>query len=109
MLEIVKETKDLIAIAEYIEKLHGCELQLIGNRLSWLFVSQSFTLAAYAVSLNNTEGNQRIPIIVLRIILPIFGIISCSIVWYAVRAATAVADQLTPIRKTCGLRLCNGL
>lgn len=77
------------------------EYDLIGHRVSWLLVSNSFLLAAFAVSLNNSSPpgsvNSRL-IQILVWLLPVIGIVSCYVVAHAVRAAHAVINELKGLR-----------
>lgn len=86
---------EALATAGYVEQLLSAEQQWIANRLSWLFVSQSFCITAYAIvtasSLVNTGANH---VKILKMALPVFGIICCIIVGFGVQAAAAVARKL---------------
>lgn len=73
---------------------------MITNRLSWLFVSQSFCITAYTVLVVQTgvwQGaeNQKIA---LRILLPILGIICSSVVGVSVRQAAKVGEKISDER-----------
>jgi hypothetical protein len=84
---------EAIAAAHYVEQLLGAEHQWINNRLSWLFISQSFCISAYVILSTSTgvrfEGGNTITI--LKVGLPVLGIICCVFVGVAVLAATRVA------------------
>ena len=92
---------EAISAASYVEQLFGAELQWIHNRLSWLFISQSFCLTAYAILSTSTgtrfAGRHTLPILALA--LPVFGTICCVVVGVAVFAATRVARRLANERR----------
>jgi len=91
---------DAIGAANYVQQLLGAEYQWINNRVSWLFISQSFCITAYAILSTSTgvrfvRGNA---VAVLAVGLPIFGIICSAVVGVAVFAATRVARSLAKER-----------
>jgi len=45
---------EAIAAAAYVEQLLAAEQQWITNRLSWLFISQSFCLTAFVILATST-------------------------------------------------------
>ena len=87
---------EAIGAANYIEQLLGAEYQWINNRLSWLFISQSFCITAYTILTTSTGvrfvGDDTIAI--LKVALPVFGIICCASVGIAIFAAVQVAYNL---------------
>ena len=92
---------EAIAAANYIQQLLTAEFQWIGNRLSWLFVSQSFCIMAYTNLITST--GQRfagsIDIFVLGRALPAFGIICCVMVGCSIFSAQRVINSLTMERQ----------
>jgi hypothetical protein len=91
---------DAIGAANYIEQLLGAEYQWINNRLSWLLISQSFCITAYAIISTSTGvrfiGGNTITILIVG--LPAFGIICCVFVGIAIFAATRVVHSLQNAR-----------
>ena len=86
---------EAIGTANYVQQLLGAEYQWINNRLSWLFISQSFCITAYAILSSSTGARfGRKTIGILELGLPAFGIICCVLVGVAVFAATQVAHSL---------------
>ena len=87
---------DAINAANYLEHLLNIEYQWINNRLSWLFISQSFCIMAYTILATSTA--IRFPglytISILELGLPIFGIACCVLVGFAVFAARCVVCSL---------------
>jgi len=87
---------EAIDYAKYIEKLLDVEHQWINNRVSWLFISQSFCIMAYTMLSTSTAvrfvGCHEIEILDLG--LPVFGIVCCVVVGVAILAATRVALSL---------------
>ncbi len=84
------------AVANYVGQLLGAEYTWISNRVSWLFISQSFCITAYVI-LETSTGSRFVghkSIRILDIGLPIFGIICCVLVGVAVLAARQVARSL---------------
>jgi hypothetical protein len=92
---------EAISAANYVQQLLTAEYQWISNRVSWLFISQSFCISAYVVL--QTSTSQRftgsMDITVLGRGLPAFGIISCVMVGCAVFAAQRVVRSLTRERQ----------
>lgn len=70
------------------------EYDLIGHRIGWLLVSNSFVIAAYVILLTrpSVEAFKTVWAL-LAWILPAVGLISCAIIGLAVTAAhTVIAD-----------------
>jgi hypothetical protein len=88
---------EAISAANYVQQLLAAEYQWINNRVSWLFISQSFCIMAYTSLITST--NQRfagsIDISILGRALPAFGIICCVLVGFAVLAAQRVVRSLS--------------
>ena len=97
---------EAIDAANYVQQLLGAEYQWINNRVSWLFISQSFCITAYTILATSTGVRfaGRNTISILEVGLPVFGIISCATVGVAVFAATRVARRLA--RERVRLTLC---
>lgn len=91
---------ELIQALSFIEQLIAAEHQWIANRLSWLFVSQSFCIMAFTILVTSTgvrfSGDWDHT--VLRIGLPSFGIACCLSVAVSVIAAARVAQRLSAER-----------
>lgn len=91
---------EAISAATYIQQLLTAEYQWISNRLSWLFISQSFCISAYttlaSTSVQRFEGHATI--YVLQRGLPVFGISCCIADGLAVFAARRVAHFLAEER-----------
>jgi hypothetical protein len=89
-----------INIANYVEGMLHVEYQWINNRVSWLFISQSFCITAYAIVVTSTA--ERFPgghsISILNRGLPFFGIICSVMVGLAVFAARRTVRSLTKER-----------
>ncbi|MGO8749463.1 MAG: hypothetical protein ACLQNE_26185 [Thermoguttaceae bacterium] len=87
---------EAIGAANYVQQLLGAEYQWIHNRLSWLLISQSFCISAYAI-LSTSTGVRFVgdnTIAIMKTGLPVFGIICCLFVGIAILAATRVAQSL---------------
>jgi hypothetical protein len=93
---------DAIQTASHLDTLRHAEYQWIQSRISWLFISQSFCMTAYTVlSIATTEHPLAPPSITsLRLGLPIFGVVSCSLVGVAVLAAARLARRLAAERRS---------
>ena len=87
---------EAIDAANYVQHLLNAEYQWINNRLSWLFISQSFCIMAYTILATSTAIRFPGPytISILKLGLPVFGIICCALVGVAIFAATRVARSL---------------
>jgi len=84
---------EAITATHYVEQLLGAEYQWISNRLSWLFISQSFCITGYVI-LSTSTGLRFVgdnTIAILKMELPFLGIIFCVFVGVTVLAATPVA------------------
>jgi hypothetical protein len=92
---------EAIGAASYVEQLLNAESQWINNRLSWLFISQSFCITAYTILSTSTAdrfaGGGAIQ--ALEFGLPLFGMICSVMVGVAVIAATRVAGSLVRERR----------
>jgi hypothetical protein len=95
------EIRDVIAIAEFVEKLIQSEQQWIMNRLQWLFTSQSFLLTAYGV-LVTRPGNPRYENVaeLLITLLPWVGLCFCALVGVAIFAAEGVLSPVGDTRQS---------
>ena len=89
---------DAISVASYVEQILAAENTLIVNRLSWLFLSQSFCISAFvlieiAFAQQWASPNLR----ALRVAVPVLGIICCAVVglatWAGTFESTRLADQ----------------
>jgi len=89
-------TAELASVASYIEAMLASEHSWITNRLSWLFVSQSFCITAYVVLITTEHIRQGAEqqVTILRVGLPLLGILCSIAVGIAVRAAGRVATHL---------------
>lgn len=76
------------------------EYELIGQRVSWLLVSNSFLFGAFVVGLNNVNPNTNVQklIHVLILAIPVIGLTSSVLVALAVRAAHEVISDLKAVR-----------
>jgi hypothetical protein len=87
---------DAIATAEFIETILNSEHAWIINRLSWLYLFQSFCLTAYSILLATPSfcAPSTYQGLILKIGLPIIGIGSCMAVGIAVNAAKKVVRHV---------------
>jgi len=87
---------EAISAAAYVEQILAAENMLIVNRLSWLFVSQSFCISAFVVletaGATQLAGNSHLR--ALRFGVPILGIICCTLVGLATWAGTFESKRL---------------
>jgi len=76
------------------------EYELIGHRVSWLLVSNSFLFGAFVVGLNNASLNGGIQklIHILILAIPVIGLASSVLVALAVRAAHEVVSEFKVVR-----------
>ena len=71
------------------------EFDLIGHRMTWLVISQSFLFSAVSLTVNNLVNPSAVKISeLLRWLIPIIGIITCSSVGLATFAALSVITNL---------------
>jgi len=64
---------DALRTASYVEELHRVEQRWIMNRLSWLFVSQSFLVLAFVTLVTSTTTISQLEqhlVGILRVFLP---------------------------------------
>jgi hypothetical protein len=87
---------EAISAANYIQQLLAAEYQWVSNRLSWLFISQSFCISAYVILQTSTAerfaGSSNISILTRG--LPVFGVICSVTIGVAVFAAAHVMRSL---------------
>jgi len=85
-----------VAVAGYVEQMLTSEHSWITNRLSWLFISQSFCITAYVVlaTTSTVRPGAEQQIVILRYGLPLLGIFCSVAVGVAVKAAGEVASHL---------------
>lgn len=98
---------DAVETACYIEELLAAEHQWITNRLSWLFVSQSFLVVAFVTLITSplvAPSNSRV-VKVLTWGLPIVGFITCFFVALGIYAAHHEAKKLANARATVTIRI----
>lgn len=77
------------------------EFDLIGLRVGWLLLSNSFLFTAYVVALNNTNKDEfsiSLSHFLIFWVLPGIGLVSSSLVTYAVYAAHDVIDEFKGLR-----------
>jgi hypothetical protein len=91
---------ETVEAAKYVEQLFVAEQSWMTNRLSWLFVSQSFCIAGHAllVSTNVVRANAECHVQVLLLGIPLFGLLSCLLVGLSVEAAARVITKLADER-----------
>ena len=88
---------EAITAAMYVEQILAAENMLIVNRLSWLFLSQSFCISAFVV-LETSLGTQHdvTPRLqTLRLAVPILGIVCCTLVGLATWAGSFESQRLS--------------
>jgi hypothetical protein len=90
------DVSKLCSLATLIEAKLGHEVSLLGHRMEWLGISESFLFGAFAVVL--TSGNKDIVPSHIRVamlgLLLSFGIALAVIVFMSLRAALAVSREL---------------
>ena len=87
---------EAITAAMYVEQILAAENMLIVNRLSWLFLSQSFCISAFVVLETSLGSQQSISprLQALRLAVPILGIICCTLVGLATWAGSFESQRL---------------
>ena len=87
---------EAISAAAYVEQILAAENMLIVNRLSWLFVSQSFCISAFVVLQTSVAARQvdNSRIRALQLGVPILGIVCCTLVGLATWAGTFESKRL---------------
>jgi len=91
----LKHITETIAIASYVEQMLAAEQQWIMNRLQWLFTSQSFLIAAFVGLIVSAPPTAEVNMVqMLKIALPIVGVVFCAFVGAAVFAAERVGHLL---------------
>jgi hypothetical protein len=84
---------ELISLGWLIENKVAHEISLIGHRMTWLVVSESFLFSAFAAILTSTPHMTRTADMLLGVI-PILGILIIVLVWPSLIAARAVLQAL---------------
>lgn len=92
------------------EQIH-IEYDLMGQRMSWVVISQSFLFSAIALTANSSvDISMRKVIELLRLLVPFVGILSCLFSMAAILAARSVINRLKSLRNSLedSLNLQNG-
>ncbi len=91
--------QEALATGCYIEELLDAEHQWITNRLSWLFVSQSFLLVGFVMVITSPPQSVRSAIrFTLTWGLPVVGFVTCLAVSLGLIAAQHEAKKLADAR-----------
>ena len=86
---------DAISVASYVEQILAAENTLIVNRLSWLFLSQSFCISAFVlIEIAFAQKWESPNLRALRVAVPVLGIICCAVVGMATWAGTFESTRL---------------
>lgn len=94
------DVQELCALAALVESRVAHEVNFIGNRMTWLVVSESFLFTAFATILTVPNAQVTATARCLAISLPVLGVSIAAIVWPSVLAATKVMHALTQTRGT---------
>ena len=72
------------------------ELDLIGMRLTWLVISESFLFSAFAVSVPTYDSNRNLSGVLLYILwaMPLVGMLLAGCVYVAILAALRAGKRL---------------
>jgi hypothetical protein len=90
---------DAVSVAAYVEQMLAAENTLIVNRLSWLFLSQSFCISAFVlIEIAFAQKWESPNLQALRVAVPALGIICCVVVDLATWAGTFERDRLADQR-----------
>ncbi|MDJ0731761.1 MAG: hypothetical protein QNJ33_17415 [Crocosphaera sp.] len=90
-----KQNQDFtLECAEYVQSLIMKELTLINSRMSWLLISETFLIAAYATLINDFEPQYYTVINVFLVMLPVGGSLLSLLSLMAILSADAVATYL---------------
>ena len=83
------------------------ELDLIGMRLSWLVIGESFIFSAFATAVSNYDPNRKLALALLYIIwvMPLLGMLLAGCVYVAILAAQSAGDRLKEQRDRLMVRL----
>lgn len=77
------------------------EYDLMGQRMSWMVISQSFLFSAIALTANSSvEASMRKVIDLLRILIPFVGTLSCLFAIASIFAARSVINRLKNLRSS---------
>jgi hypothetical protein len=92
---------EIATVVNFVEQLLAAEQQWLMSRLSWLFLSQSFCIAAYVqmvIADAHECGSPARRFVALRLLLPLLGITFCVVVGLSVRAAQTIREALNEER-----------
>ena len=72
------------------------ELDLIGMRLSWLVIGESFIFSAFATAVSAYDPSRKLALALLYIIwvMPLLGMLLAGCVYVAILAAQSAGDRL---------------
>jgi hypothetical protein len=75
------------------------EYDLMGQRMSWMVISQSFLFSAIALTANSSvDPSMRKVIELLRLLIPFVGILTCLFAIASIFAARSVINRLKNLR-----------
>jgi hypothetical protein len=93
---------ELCCLGELVESKIAHEISLIGHRMTWLVVSESFLFGAFALLLTGMDISKTLPqtSTMLLWFLPLIGISLVILVSFSLRAARAVLEALLEPRES---------
>ena len=97
--EILKSDLTYTEILKTMRDELQAEHTLISNRISWYVTSQSFLMAAFAVSLSTTFSNDSSQLYFFHNAIPFLGIIISVLIWLGVVAAASAQSKLQEIQE----------
>ena len=97
--EILKSDLTYTEILKTVRDELQAEHTLISNRISWYVTSQSFLMAAFAVSLSTTFSNDSSQLYFFHNAIPFLGIIISVLIWLGVVAAASAQSKLQEIQE----------
>jgi len=75
------------------------EYDLMGQRMSWMVISQSFLFSAVALTANSSVDRSMHQVIeLLRLLIPFIGVLSCLLSSAAIIAARSAINRLKHLR-----------
>lgn len=95
------EPEKLFALMSHNETKLGHEFALIGQRLTWLSISESFLFGGFASSVATVSSSAHpmsAPLTTLLMLLPVLGLLLALSVGIGIRAAIVVTRELQVVR-----------
>ena len=97
-------TDDLKYLHEQLSKQIDTEFDLLGHRMTWLLLSNSFLFTAISITASNLErvAETRLILYAVLVSVPLIGVLVCLSTYSSMLAARSVITEWKTKRETIG-------